>query len=134
MFSNREISRLFGVYAELLLLHKKEERLANLLSGASYRIRRMDEPVMEMTQQQWTELFRPEIIVVLQELKTQETIEALDELIQLTPPGLFEMMRIKGLGGKKLSVLWQTAGIDNIEQLLQAAKKGELKKDSRLCR
>ena len=68
MFSNREISRLFGVYAELLLLHKKEERLANLLSGASYRLRRMDEPVMEMTQQQWTELFRPEIIVVLQEL------------------------------------------------------------------
>jgi DNA polymerase (family X) len=119
---------MFSVYAELLLLHKKEERLANLLSGASYRVRRMDDPVLEMPQQQWTELFRPEIIIVLQELKTEQTIEALDELIQLTPPGLFEMMRIKGLGGKKLAVLWQTAGIDTIEQLLQAAKRGELKK------
>ena len=119
---------MFSVYAELLLLHKKEERLANLLSGASYRVRRMDDPVLEMPQQQWTELFRPEIMNVLQELKTEQTIEALDELIQLTPSGLFEMMRIKGLGGKKLAVLWQTAGIDTIEQLLQAAKKGELKK------
>src|SRR5678809_1253611 len=128
MFSNKDISRMFSVYAELLLLHKKEERLANLLSGASYRVRRMDDPVLEMPQQQWTELFRPEIMIVLQELKTEQTIEALDELIQLTPPGLFEMMRIKGLGGKKLAVLWQTAGIDTIEQLLQAAKKGELKK------
>jgi DNA polymerase (family 10) len=119
---------MFSVYAELLLLHKKDERLANLLSSASYRVRRMDDPVLEMPQQQWTELFRPEIIMVLQELKTEQTIEALDELIQLTPPGLFEMMRIKGLGGKKLAVLWHTAGIDTIEQLLQAAKRGELKK------
>jgi len=44
----------------------------------------------------------------------------LDELIQLTPPGLFEMMRLKGLGGKKLSILWNTVGIDSVDNLLEA--------------
>ena len=34
--SNPEISRLFSLYAELLLLHQKDEKLAALLSGASY--------------------------------------------------------------------------------------------------
>ena len=130
MFSNREIRRLFAIYAELLLLHEKDERLAGMLSGAAYRIKRIDEPLMQMTNAELSKEFRPEIISILHELKTRHTVEALDELIQLTPAGLFEMMRIKGLGGKKLSVLWKTAGIDNVEMLLKAAKHGELRKIS----
>src|SRR5438128_633535 len=105
MISNREISRLFSLYAELLLLHQKDERFAALLSGASYRIRNLNETVTALSRQQLATLFRPEIVQQISEIKNNETIEALDELIQLTPQGLFEMMRIKGLGGKKLAVL-----------------------------
>jgi DNA polymerase (family 10) len=43
------------------------------------------------------------------------TIAALDELIQLTPAGLFELMRIKGLGGKKLAIIWHVLKIDTME-------------------
>jgi len=39
MPSNREISKLFTLYAELLLLHNEDERLAALLSGAAYRLK-----------------------------------------------------------------------------------------------
>ena len=39
MPSNKELSRLFNVFSELLLLHEKDERLAVLLSGAAYRLR-----------------------------------------------------------------------------------------------
>jgi len=73
-------------------------------------------------------LFRIEICEIIGELKDSTTIEALDELIQLTPPGLFEMMRIRGLGGKKLSALWRTAKIDSVDALLEAARKNELSK------
>src|SRR6059058_672509 len=126
MVSNSEAGRLFSIYAELLALHNKNEKLAALLSGASYRIKRMDEPVCAMSKEQLNTLFRPQLIPVIEELKSNGSIEALDELIQLTPAGLFEMMRIKGLGGKKLSILWKDASIDNLESLLQACKKGEL--------
>lgn len=128
MASNREISRLFGLYAELLLLHRQEERLAALLSAAAYRLRNITEYILEMEKTAAGKIFRPEIVRILTELRETGTIEALDELIQLTPAGLFEMMRIKGLGGKKLSVLWHTAKIDNLEGLLEACKKNELNK------
>ncbi len=54
-------------------------------------------------------IFARRSVTLIEELKKNDTIAKLDELIQLTPPGLFEMMRIKGLGGKKLSVIWTVA-------------------------
>jgi len=128
MVSNREISRLFNLYAELLLLHEKNERLSKLLSGAAYRLRNMSDEVVTLPRNELSKLFRTEICEIIGELKDSTTIEALDELIQLTPPGLFEMMRIRGLGGKKLSALWRTAKIDSVDALLEAARKNELSK------
>ena len=46
--------------------------------------------------------FRPEIVEIISEGKKRNSIEALEELIQLPPPGLFNMKRIKGLGGEGL--------------------------------
>ena len=66
--------------------------------------------------------------MIIDQVKISGTIGALDELVQLTPQGLFEMMRIKGLGGKKLSALWKIAGIDSIDALLDACKNDALKK------
>ncbi len=125
MASNREISRLFNLYAELLLLHNKNEDLSKQLSGSAYRLRNMDE-VGGLPKDELGKLFRPTIIRFIEELKMSGTIEELDELIQLTPAGLFEMMRIRGLGGKKLSILWKRAKIDTLEGLLSAAKNNEL--------
>jgi len=109
-------------------LHEKNERLSKLLSGAAYRLRNMSDEVVTLPRNELSKLFRIEICEIIGELKDSTTIEALDELIQLTPPGLFEMMRIRGLGGKKLSALWRTAKIDSVDALLEAARKNELSK------
>jgi DNA polymerase (family 10) len=126
MATNREISRLFSTYAELLLLHQQNERLADFLSGAAYRLRKVDEHVATLPKVELGKIFRPEITKIITELNETGTIEALDELIQLTPAGLFEMMQIRGLGGKKLSVLWKRAKIDTLQGLLEACKKDKL--------
>src|SRR5688572_9161728 len=126
MASNREISRLFNLYAELLLLHNKNESLAKQLSGAAYRLRNISEDVLELKKSEQVKQFRADIILLLEEIKKTGTVNELDELIQLTPPGLFEMMRIRGLGGKKLSLLWRVGKIDSLDALLQACKKNEL--------
>jgi DNA polymerase (family 10) len=126
MTSNREIRQLFSLYAELLLLHQVDERLSGWLSGAAYRLRNISEEVSGFSPSELAEHFRPPIVELIQELNKKGTLSTLDELIQLTPPGLFEMMRIKGLGGKKLSTIWRTAKIDSLEALLTAAKEGTL--------
>lgn len=125
---NRELSKIFSLYAELLLLHEKDEGLSKLLSGASYRIRRMGEEITEISKDNLTRLFRPQIIKLVNEIKNTGTIAAVDELIQLTPTGLFEMMRIRGLGGKKIALLWKIAKIDTLDALLQACKEDKLRK------
>jgi DNA polymerase (family 10) len=126
MVTNKEIRRMLTLYAELLQLHEQDPKLAKSLSGAAYYTRRIQQDIISLGNKEITKLFRLPIAKVLKELKDTGTIEALDELIQLTPAGLFEMMRIKGLGGKKLAVIWKTAKIDTLEGLLKACKKNKL--------
>jgi DNA polymerase (family 10) len=126
MASNREISRLFNTYAELLHLHNQRERLADFLSGASYRLRNLSEDVSALDKAQLGKIFRPETAKIINELNQTGAIEDLNELIQLTPTGLFEMMQVRGLGGKKLSVLWRRAKIDTLEGLLKACKNNKI--------
>ncbi len=70
MLSNRKISRLFSLYAELLLLHKKDERLAALLSGASYRLRNIPESVTELSHKDLLKQFREEVVTKIRHCKS----------------------------------------------------------------
>ncbi len=124
--SNRDISRQFKVFAELLVIHGRDERLADLLSGAAYRIQRMDDPLADATDNDLSSQFRPPVVKLLKEVISTGASAELEELVQLTPAGLFDMMRIKGLGGKKLHTLWTVGRIDSVENLLAACKDGKL--------
>src|SRR6185369_15177562 len=116
MLTNKQIRRILQLYAELLRVHEMEEKWAGALSSAAYYIRRVKENIITLDRQEIKKLFKPQIGQVLIELQAKSTIEALDELIQLTPAGLFEMMRIKGLGGKKIAAIWKQAKIDTLEE------------------
>jgi DNA polymerase (family 10) len=126
MVNNKEVRQRFQLFAELLQLHEADEDLSKALAGASYRISQMSEQLIDLDLAELKKQFRSSILKLIIELKENGTIGELDELIQLTPSGVFEMMRIKGLGGKKLSALWKSAGIDSIDKLLVACKNGEV--------
>lgn len=103
--SNRDISRQFRLFAELLLIHGKDESLSDALSGSAYRLQRLEEPVAMADRPTLSKFFRPPIVELIRELADAGSIAVLDELIQLTPAGLFDIMRLKGLGGKKIHLL-----------------------------
>lgn len=48
----------------------------------------------------------------------------LEELRANTPPGLLEMLRLPGIGPKKVKALYDTLGIDSIEKLKTACDRG----------
>ena len=126
MISNREIRRMFTLYGKLLQLHEKRPELAAILPNAAFYARRIKKDIITLDKQSVNKLFRPSIAKIIIELQRTGNIEALDELIQITPAGLFEMMRVKGLGGKKLLVLWKQAKIDTVDELLKACKTKQL--------
>jgi DNA polymerase (family X) len=54
--------------------------------------------------------------------------EELDNLLAKTPDGVLEMFKIKGIGAKKIKVLWKELGIDNLNELRINCENGNVAK------
>ena len=64
----------------------------------------------------------------IDELTQTGEIGALEKLKEKTPVGIMEMLKIKGLGTKKIKTIWQQMGIEDTSTLLEVIEKGELSK------
>ena len=60
------------------------------------------------------------------ELLQTSQLAALNELISKTPPGILEMMQIKGLGPKKIATIWKEMGLESLGELLYACNENRL--------
>lgn len=56
----------------------------------------------------------------------------LDELKAKLPPGLPELLRVEGIGPKKVKLFYEDAGVDSIEGLAKAARSGRLRHLNRM--
>jgi DNA polymerase (family 10) len=70
----------------------------------------------------------PEVLEVLEELKATGESTLLDRLRESTPEGLFEMMRVPGLGPSRIRRIHEGLGIDTLQDLEEAARDGRLAK------
>ena len=50
----------------------------------------------------------------------------LSEYIEKTPPGVIEMLNIKGIGPKKIQTIWKEMGIESVGELLYACNENRL--------
>lgn len=53
-------------------------------------------------------------------------LEVLSEYISKTPPGVIEMMNIKGIGPKKIHTIWKQMEIESLGELLYACNENRL--------
>ncbi|MBX3134116.1 MAG: hypothetical protein KF689_12115 [Gemmatimonadaceae bacterium] len=72
--------------------------------------------------------FAPEVLEVLEQLRETGDAELLDRLRESTPEGLFEMMRVPGLGPSRIRRIHEGLGIDTLQELEDAARDGRLAK------
>ncbi len=126
MLSNSEVASMLKTLSELMELHGEDDFSAKSLSVAAFQMGKLTENVTEMNKSELEKQFNKSVVSRINEIKETGTLEMLEELVELTPSGIFEMMRIKGLGGKKLAIIWKKAGIDNIDALLKACRNKEL--------
>jgi DNA polymerase (family X) len=61
-------------------------------------------------------------------LEIQQTgeLRLLNEYIHKTPPGVIEMLAIKGLGPKKIATIWKDMEIESVGELLYACQENRL--------
>jgi DNA polymerase (family X) len=50
-----------------------------------------------------------------------------EELVDSTPPGYLDMVRVPGLGAKRVRILGETLGVTSLAELKNAAERGEIR-------
>ncbi|GGG93629.1 DNA polymerase/3'-5' exonuclease PolX [Pedobacter zeae] len=60
------------------------------------------------------------------ELLQTGALQELNEILERTPEGVVEMLGIKGIGPKKIFIIWRTLGIESIGELYYACNENRL--------
>lgn len=68
------------------------------------------------------------IAEVISSLTLNGTHPYLEELLSKTPTGILEILEIKGLGPKKVKILWDELNITSTHELMEACQSGQVAK------
>lgn len=128
--SNSDIVDTIELTAKLLELHNEDEFRIKTYTNAAYNL---DKYVGELSQLDFSQLTQIQGVGKMMAGKILEMVSTgqlrdLQDLLAKTPEGVIEMFKIKGLGAKKIKVLWNELGIDNLNELQIACENGSISK------
>jgi DNA polymerase (family 10) len=66
------------------------------------------------------------VVKLIQDFAQKGSSAELEQIIEQSPPGLFQLLKIKGLGPKKVRSIWQELGITELDDLLLACQENRL--------
>lgn len=130
MLSNKEVSGLFKTLAGLMELHNENDFKAKSYANAAFQLGRVSGHVMQMdiAQLESTPGIGKSVAGKIIELQQTGTMQVLQNLLDVTPAGILDILRIKGLGGKKVAVIWKELNVENAGELLYACYENRLSK------
>lgn len=125
---NYYIADQFSLLAKLMDIHGENSFKAKSYSSAAFTIEKLPQQLADLPADKLFsikgigESTGKKIIEVLQ----TGALKALQEIVDKTPPGIIEMLTIKGLGPKKIATIWKEMGIESIGELLYACNENRL--------
>lgn len=128
MPDNYAIADQFTLLSKLMDIHQENSFKSKSYASAAFNIEKLPVQLETVPKAELATLkgigesTAKKIIEILETGK----LTSLDELIVKTPPGILEMMQIKGLGPKKISTIWKEMGIETIGELLYACNENRL--------
>ena len=130
MISNTDIVETIELTAKLLELHNEDEFKIKTFTNAAYNL---DKYIGDLAQLDFPQLTQIQGVGKMMAGKILEIVSTgglreLQDLLAKTPEGVLEMFKIKGLGAKKIKVLWNELGLDNINDLQIACENGSISK------
>ncbi|GAC1601120.1 MAG: helix-hairpin-helix domain-containing protein [Hymenobacter sp.] len=127
---NRALTRAFKLAAQLMELHDENPFKIRAIEGTANALDALSFPVAEVERSglpDRTGLSKTAAAKVAELLDTG-TFPELRHLLGITPPGVVEMLNIKGIGPKKIRSLWRELGIESTGQLREAAEADQVSK------
>jgi len=125
---NKEISRALKLLSQLLDLHSKNPFKVKSIANASFKVDKLPFKLKEknLTELELIDGIGKSTASKIWELLQTGTMQELGTLIAATPAGVLDMLGIKGLGAKKIQVIWKVLGIENIGELYYACNENRL--------
>ncbi|CAG0966665.1 MAG: PHP domain-containing protein [Bacteroidetes bacterium] len=126
--SNKELSELLNLFAKLIELHNLNPFKAKAFANAAFKINKYPKEILSLPENEILNIegIGKGILEAIQEIKLHHTFSELQHLVNITPPGLFEILKIKGLGPKKVGVIWKELGVESIGELVYACNENRL--------
>ena len=127
--TNKAVARQLALTADLIELTGGNPFRARAYASGARTVERLETPVATLAasgELSGVKGIGKGLVADIEELLASGTLASTDALLQSLPPGLPEVMRVKGLGVKKVRTLWQDAGVTSLDQLEGAAVSGRL--------
>lgn len=127
---NKKIIKLFKLTAELLELHDDNPFKVRSYTNAIGALELVEEPLEGKGQAELESIngVGKGIAAKIVEVNDTGSFAELDQLLAATPPGVVEMLQIKGIGPKKVRAIWKELGTETVEDLLDACEQDKLSK------
>ncbi|WP_293782991.1 DNA polymerase/3'-5' exonuclease PolX [uncultured Pedobacter sp.] len=125
---NKTIARTLRLLSQLMELHEENPFKIKSVANAYFKV---DKLPFALKDKPLDELYKIDGIgkglasKIIELLQTGE-LQELNEILARTPEGVVEMLSIKGIGPKKIFIIWRTLGIENIGELYYACNENRL--------
>jgi DNA polymerase (family X) len=125
---NKAISKIFKLCSQLMELHNENPFRTKSIASASFKLDKLPFRIEEASIEELSA--QPGIgkstAEKAKEVAATGTFKELEELIENTPSGITEMLTIKGLGPKKIQIIWKELEIESVGELLYACNENRL--------
>ena len=125
---NDYIADQFSLLSKIMDIHGENSFKTKSYSVASFTIEKLPQPLQELPPEKVTSIkgIGDAIAKKIQEIIATGELRLLREYIEKTPPGILELLRIKGLGPKKIATIWKEMEIESMGELLYACQENRL--------
>lgn len=126
--NNREIAGLIQLLGNLMELHGEPDFRTKSYHFAARSIKSLDQELVDMPQELIEKIpgIGKAISSKVIELISTGNLQLLETYLQKTPVGIIEMFQIKGIGPKKIKLLWEELDVESIGELLYACNENRL--------
>ncbi len=125
---NKPIARTLRLLSQLMELHDQNPFKIKSLANAAFKVDKLPYPASKKSLAELEKIDgigKSTATKIVELLETGEITE-LKDLLAATPEGIVEMLGIKGIGPKKIAVIWHDLGIENIGELYYACNENRL--------
>ena len=126
--TNAEIAEQLSLLAKLMDIHGQEPEQTKILGAAAFTVDKLEQALSQEPRERIGKIrgLWGRTSERIQEILEKGRSGELEDYLTKTPNGVMDMLQIKGLGPKKIHLIWKEMGIESLGELLYACQENRL--------